>query len=937
MLNQSLLQQQEDVQPASSLWRKHALNTGRRFQSKHINFEELNDRSIDHISKATQHNSTNHIVITDTSGKRDVARILKIKKQQQQKSSSGVKDAFDKVSIDITTEFLQESPISSLCWNDNSLLMGGANDGQIFLYNCKDDSGTFREEPTLAETYTITRLKGVKNMVYPVGAMGVDSAIKAVEINSLQSKQFACLENNAFHIWEFSNPVQPVVSFRASEMPLNVLSWSPHSRHYAAVGGAPPFNTVMLLDQRLMSTFRAKRNPIVWSSEINNSSTTKQGTCQAIAWHPFVPYWLATGNDNGVIDLWDLRSINKPVVSVFAHYGALSQLQWCPTHSELLVSAGYDHTFKMWNMAMEPHYNLFEKHQDAPFVHAGFFSNDGYNNYACTQNGQVIYSNISPKFMNPMIHTKDFSAGLEKAIVLANKHSRQDSVEKAHTLLMLCFQQSIEDSLSDVIKSSKPKTDMTAIFKKDMETYSYFTPPSYYEKFGTQLSSNLMTKIKELKINLDIQRHIKNSSSELVEIEHEILFTLKEDHLSIRMETIAELVSVILNFDAPKCYNFVIQLVEIFKNKLGLLLPIMRMLVYPSIYEKNPLHEPTTSNDGTTATPSDSNSSTPLSSSTNILQPATTTTATTSTTGKQQQQQQQQQIPPASPKVPHGTSSTPSTPKLNRLSTSIPKEVLDPEESKILEILNSPDAYIKQLSFMRGFTKILSSPTPVSDGSNPDFEDIIDYSSKNRPTIILSTSINRIYLSILAESFIYDQFYIVLLNLLSTTEGLEFNGPLKDLYDAFTPEFLSFIKNSQQRDKTKLWDSERFSTPLLTSISILFNVQQSIIPNDYYETLSTSIPVFIEELDNSFVSMLQQPDPSIPLPGKVQASQKAKAIFDQVKSLTEKQVQPATPQPEKRTSASKTASVTLSPIATNRSLALQQHIQSLNTVLNKYM
>eukprot|EP01133_Synstelium_polycarpum_P001392 gene1392-1606_t len=722
----------------------------------------------------------------------------------------------------VTRDFIQENSgkTVSACWHNQSLLMG-AHDGQIFYYSADPESNM---DPELQETYTITKLKGLRDMSFPIGSMGLTTAINAIAINSLSSANtFGCIENTSFHIWEFSNAVQPVVSFRAAEMPLRSLEWSPHSRHYALLGGTE--SNVCVLDHRLMSAYGAKRNPVVWNGDKGSTLTS----IESVSWHPFVPYWFASASDAGVVSLWDLRSTPTPVVSFSAHNGPVSNVKWCPSHSEILTTSGHDGAYKMWNMALEPHYVLFERQEATPFIHSGFFESDGYNNFGVNQSGDVHYANISPKFMNPIIHSRDFTNGFEKAIAMATKHSRSNSLEKAHTLLSLCFQTNIDDSLSDVLKSTEPKVNMRKEFIKNMETYSYFIPPSYYEKYGTKI-------------------------------------------------------------------------VEIFKNKLAFALPIVRLLMYPTVFEKNPLHTPPsqpTAATGKTPIPS------PLPS------------------------------PGPSPKTPHAIAQSPvisrntgsagPSPNPNRLSMNIPK-VVDPlelEESKINEHLATSESIVQQLSFMRDFTKILMSPSPVSDGSDPDAEDIIDYSSRNRPTIILSSSINRIYLTILAESFIYDQFYIVLLNLLNATEGFEINEPLKELYDAFTPDFISYIENSQARDRAKPWDSERYSTPMLTAISILNNVPVTSMPVEFYKTVSTSIPVFIEELEVSLASMLHTPDPSVALPGKVQASQRATSLFELIKTITSEAS-------AKQAKKVRTPSQAISPQQTKGLMDLQNNIQRHN-------
>ncbi|EGG20463.1 hypothetical protein DFA_04234 [Cavenderia fasciculata] len=881
---------QQELLPASSLWRKNVLHSGRRYKKELIENIHINDRSIEHISTAVSHNKTNHVVLFDTSPKRDAIRIVKLNKEDKKTQSLPPTKNSNDTKWKIVGEGIQENAnsIKSASWYDGMLLASGL-DGQIYMYNCDPLSTGGEVDIELQETYTITKLKGLREGSFSIGSCSTSTSIKGVSINTLSPSTFACVENQSFHIWDVANPVQPIVSYRASDSPMKCLDWSRHSRHHCAVGGDD--NTIRVLDQRQLSSYGLKnKSPVSWST------SQCQGNINCVSWHPFVPYWLASATDSGAIEIFDLRSISKPVVSFYAHNGPVTNINWCPSHSELMVSSGFDCSFNMWNISMPPQYLLYQRDEGGPYTYGSFFLEDGYNNFSVNQNGDVTYSSISQKFMNPFIHSKfqdsneiaekrverliyhrEFVSGFEKAIILANKHSRNNQIEKAHTLLSLCFQTTLEDTLSDVLKSNAPKVDMRKEFIKNMESYSYFIPPLYYEKFNTKLTTSLMTKIKDLKISLDIQKHIKNcSGEELLEIEREILMTLRGDHLSIRLETIIDVVLVLMNYDIVKCYNFVNQLSDIFKNKLNFISPILRVLFYPSIFSS-----PSSPTDNLLGS---SNDSFHLSSSTDLLIKSPLTKpggSSISSSPLPTTTKASNQISPPERTRGNTTVSTTSPPTttttntgLNRSNASIAlKEPSEIEESKINEHFGTHEAITQQISYMRDFTKILMSPTPVSDGSN-DQEDIIDFSSKNRPPIVASMSFNRIYLSILAESFIYDQFFIVLLNLLPVCDGFEFNMELNELYEIFTPDFLAYMKASQQRDKVRPWDSERFSTPLLTAISILSNVFVANIPTDFYETLSSCIPIFIQELDNCFVSTLQSPDPTLSdLSGKQQVQQ----------------------------------------------------------------
>ncbi|KAM9967384.1 hypothetical protein ACTFIW_001468 [Dictyostelium discoideum] len=993
---------------ASSSWRKLALVTGKRYKKNYITFERLLDRTIDNITTATSSNISNQIVISDTSTKRDVCRVVSIKRPESTNdANANEKNIGGKPAVKVVKEFIQESTIKSLSWWNDSMV-AGSNDGHIYYYQ---NDPTTTDDPELRETFVHTKLKGFKESVsQTIGSMGFNTSIKAVAINQLSTHQFSSLENNYYHIWDFSDAVRPTITFKVSDQPVYCSQWSPHSRNYSLIGGSE--NSIKITDTRLLSSYSTTRkSPTVWfnnsgaigggggsgggggnigggSNGKNSSSYQSSVSIKDVAWHPFVPYWFASATDSGEISIWDLRSTLEPVISFLAHSSSISKIDWCPAHSELLVSSGIDGEYKFWSLLNEPHYNLFQKDETSPFVSCGFFENDGYNSYGVNQSGEVYYANVQSKFMNPIIHSKfdkkerseriterliynrDFINGFEKAITQANKHSRAGSatsLEKAKILLSLCFQQNLDDTLADVLKSTMPKANCKKETLAEIEQYAYFIPPTFYEKFQTKLSTNLMTKIKELKVNLDIQYHIKNFKGvgdEIQDIERDVLSTLKGDLNSIRMETIVDLVEVLLAHDTNRCFQFAIQVIELFKLKLSQIMPIIRLLLHPSIFEKKySLGDSTnillssSNNNNNNQTPlnvSGNNSvlqvpSSPLlknnrSSSVGGNSSSTTTTAAGTTTSVS-----------LSPSM--GRSNTTTTKdKDKELTSSIGGQIIygngDLEEMKLNEYLTNSDQIIHQLHFMKGFLRLLNSPNPIGDGTNATDEDIIDFSAKNKPPLILSMPIIRIYMTILLDMFIFDQFFIVLLNCLNVvTEEYEFHQYLQDQYDLATPEFIEYIKNSQQRDRLKPYDTERYSTPMLTIISILYNVLPQSIPLELYEQLLQSLPLLIQEVDNSLISTIQQPDPSSGQPGKMQSSQKATQLLESIKFITTEQPKPVIPS---SSSSSSSSSSTRRPVTSSRPLSanlsspsttttnkisseLQAQLQSINSILNKYV
>ncbi|KAN0047275.1 hypothetical protein ACTA71_001657 [Dictyostelium dimigraforme] len=977
---------------ASSSWRKLALVTGKRYKKNYITFERLLDRTIDNITTAVSSNISNQIVISDTSTKRDVCRVVSIKRpESKDDANANEKNIGGKPSVSVVKEFIQESTIKSLSWWNDSMV-AGSNDGHIYYYQ---NDPTTTDDPELRETFVHTKLKGFKESVsQTIGSMGFNTSIKAVAINQLSTHQFSSLENNYYHIWDFSDAVRPTITFKVSEQPVYCSQWSPHSRYYSLIGGSE--NSIKITDTRLLSSYSSTRkSPTVWfnnsgaiggnngvggsGSNGNNSSSYQSSvSIKDVAWHPFVPYWFASATDSGEISIWDLRSTLEPVISFLAHSSSISKIDWCPAHSELLVSSGIDGEYKFWSLLNEPHYNLFQKDETSPFVSCGFFENDGYNSYGVNQAGEVYYANVQSKFMNPIIHSKfdkkerseriterliynrDFINGFEKAITQANKHSRAGSatsLEKAKILLSLCFQQNLDDTLADVLKSTIPKVNCKKETLAEIEQYAYFIPPTFYEKFQTKLSTNLMTKIKELKVNLDIQYHIKNFKGvgdEIQDIERDVLSTLKGDLNSIRMETIVDLVEVLLAHDTNRCFQFAIQVIELFKLKLPQIMPMVRLLLHPSIFEKkyslgdstNILLPPGSSS----LTSSTSNNQTPLNVSGNnsVLQVPSSPLLKnnrSSSVGNSTS------LSPSMGRSNTGSGNNGNNSKEKELTSSIGGQIIygngDLEEMKLNEYLTNSDQIIHQLHFMKGFLRLLNSPTPIGDGTNPNDEDIIDFSAKNKPPLILSMPIIRIYMTILLDMFIFDQFFIILLNCLNVvTEEFEFHQYLQDQYDLATPEFIEYVKNSQQRDRLKPYDTERYSTPMLTIISILYNVSPQSIPLELYEQLLQSLPMLIQEVDNSLISTIQQPDPSSGQPGKMQSSQKATQLLDSIKFITTEQPKPVIPS-STSTSSTRRPVTSSRPLSTNLSSPsstankisseLQQQLQSINSILNKYV
>lgn len=112
-----------------------------------------------------------------------------------------------------------------------------------------------------------------------------------------------------------------------------------------------------------------------------------QTDLNVISWSEKLDYLLATGDDNGVWSVWDLRQFNsgdinnvKPVASYNFHKGAITAIQFNPLDESIVAVASEDNTVTLWDLSVEAdddevkeQYNENKELQEIPaqllFVH----------------------------------------------------------------------------------------------------------------------------------------------------------------------------------------------------------------------------------------------------------------------------------------------------------------------------------------------------------------------------------------------------------------------------------------------------------------------------------------------------------------------------------------------------------------------------------------
>ncbi len=76
-----------------------------------------------------------------------------------------------------------------------------------------------------------------------------------------------------------------------------------------------------------------------------------------ISWNQNVTYLLASGDDNGLFKVWDLRSFKKtapePVAQFRWHTNQVTSIEWHPTDESMLAVAGADNQVTIWDLSVE--------------------------------------------------------------------------------------------------------------------------------------------------------------------------------------------------------------------------------------------------------------------------------------------------------------------------------------------------------------------------------------------------------------------------------------------------------------------------------------------------------------------------------------------------------------------------------------------------------
>ncbi|ELR20449.1 WD domain, Gbeta repeat domain containing protein, partial [Acanthamoeba castellanii str. Neff] len=147
---------------------------------------------------------------------------------------------------------------------------------------------------------------------------------------------------SAVQIWDIANSDAPLLAKRVSKDLVLCAEWDPHNDKIFGVAGQR--GTMKLLDARDGSS----EYSCVWVKRQAHAAPIR-----AMKWNPCVPHWIATGGEEGLVKLWDLRYGARPVCTIHGHTGPVNSVDWNAAHPDLLVSGGSDRSLRVTSLTAD--------------------------------------------------------------------------------------------------------------------------------------------------------------------------------------------------------------------------------------------------------------------------------------------------------------------------------------------------------------------------------------------------------------------------------------------------------------------------------------------------------------------------------------------------------------------------------------------------------
>ncbi|KAJ3256679.1 hypothetical protein HK103_005174 [Boothiomyces macroporosus] len=418
---------------------------------------------------------------------------------------------------------------------------------------------------------------------------------------------------------------------------LNKLSYSPHAPFGSLLATCSQDSTISILDTR---TMQPGNTCVVWSQP-----DAHNGDVMDVSFNNFIPYWLASSGEDGVVKFWDIRYLKGPAGRIDGHYGSIPSIAWSNTHCDMLASASLDRSCRVWSFSpnkatakkpwkefmvgfpgsefeninqpnLEDHLivgstmigEFTEYTSPVIAVAAASLHADTY--YTITATGTISSHLIRSKMFEQLlthkyentfefqvelgIHTRQLNDAYEAMINLSRNEYPKDKNLKKHEkdLIDLCsIPKPIPESAWGIAEFNE--LDMLKI-KNDLIKYSYGLPPRFdaYPQWHSVIST-----FTQLQYDLAVLRHkictgLEEGNWEVIlKHEEEFMVGMEVDHEFIDVETIELVLKTLLVNKFKKGLTMGLGLGQLLadvpKYRWESLAELMSLMIFPTIFEQS--------------------------------------------------------------------------------------------------------------------------------------------------------------------------------------------------------------------------------------------------------------------------------------------------------------------------------------------------------------
>ncbi|KAJ1770489.1 hypothetical protein LPJ74_003161 [Coemansia sp. RSA 1843] len=406
--------------------------------------------------------------------------------------------------LDVKASFASKFPIYSLGFKSN-LLMAGTDRNTSVLYkvdrarllgfppeNAIDDDGGSGDDGPLVRCVGTFKNKAAKSI--DIAAPGnhvptrrvscvefappFSSASSPGEGNKqanggwpppsagANSEMFLACVGGVVNIWDAAHSQHALRMEKVSNQPLTRASWNPEApANLIAASGVD--GVINILD------LRRRGRAVAWRTALpalgGNDAADEGWAINDIAWSPFVPYWLATASESGLVRVWDMRyaASDGAAVATLRHptnHGSITSVAWSPAHVDMLATGASDRSWRLH--ALRTGASTDESSSDTPIVAEQRAAEDigsvvsvhgkGNTFYTLSSCGDLYAHRVAPsalkhtatfrmdnetaKRAEAAVHARDFKAASENVLELVErlKEQQQPVSENADTIKTLC-------------------------------------------------------------------------------------------------------------------------------------------------------------------------------------------------------------------------------------------------------------------------------------------------------------------------------------------------------------------------------------------------------------------------------------------------------------------------------------------------------------------